>query len=83
MLGQSVIPKQIEIIKSKYRFLQVKTYSIWDKFQIHVTILNLHPSYIAALATGLCLGKRVGKLYRGPDCGSALKATNEGLRGEC
>ena len=25
----------------------------------------------------------VGKLYRGPDCGSPLKATNKSLRGKC
>ncbi len=40
MLGQGVIPKQIERIKSKDRFLQVKTYFIWDKFERIVTILN-------------------------------------------
>ncbi len=40
MLGQSVIPKQIEIMKSKDHFLHVKTYFIWDKFECIVTILN-------------------------------------------
>ena len=45
MLGQSVIPKQIEEIKSKDRFLQVKTYFILANLQ-KSAIFEFHkPSY--------------------------------------
>ncbi len=49
--------------------------------------MYLHPSYnccpLEESVTGLCLAKSVGKLNRGPNCGSPQKATNKGLRGEC
>ena len=57
MLGQSVIPKQLEEIKSKDRFLQDKTYFYWQlKIVRHVCFFSkpkLYRKYFAA-TWGMC-----------------------------
>ncbi len=47
MLGQSVIPKQLELIKSENCFLQVKF--ILEQISKHICHFELQPNYITAL----------------------------------
>ncbi len=55
MLGQSVIPKQIEEIKSKDRFLQVKTYFILAILQKSAMFEFHKPSHKHTLVpSGVC-----------------------------
>ncbi len=55
MLGQSVIPKQLEEIKSKHRFLQDKTYFLLGYFYKYSHFEFHKPSYKQTLVpSGVC-----------------------------
>ena len=62
MLGQSVIPKQIEIMKSEYRLLQVKTYIYWRQFSKHVSHFLI---YTQAIIAALWRKSQLASVWKG------------------